>query len=911
MWTKSQIRQRPLNEFELMTEQSVITRESAKMALEEHTRFQETVSSKKYQIRDPEGRLLEHSFTDVKNRLCREFLKNSSFNKQENEQVCEMLQSGRFIPAGSILCGLGNDHAKCSLSNCYLAKIESDSLEGIFEAQKKLARTYSYRGGSGIDITILRPAGDPVNNAAVTSSGAVSFMPLFSELTNTIGQNGRRGALMISLDIRHPDTKRFIWCKSRPGDIFGVDSLTGKMQDVFGANISLKVTDEFMKAVEEDGDWTFVFPHRSKISAKIYDESTLQLVPEVYAALDPRIGDRVEAEIVYKIVELDAENCLIKVQPDLSTDDAKAPLGAESFIFSVSRRRSENSDIFDLVRTVYNTLWDGDYSRWQELGLPLKEYEKVKARELLEEISASAWQSGDPGILYQDTTQRNTPGTYIDPLRLKPMSTNPCGEQALGYWSNCLLGAMVLFRYVVNPYTKEARFDSELFQEDLIRTLAFMDTMSDLNQDKHPLQEHRDADRYGKRIGIEFTGLGDMLAMLGMRYGSAESVNFVKDILREKAIVEISTSADLAERFGVVEALKDVDARKRFLESPYIKNLNLPEKLRKKIMKSGLRHTAFNTVGPSGSISIMSDNCSSGIEPVFMFSYTRETRLEAGKVFEFIHMPPLKWMLETNQEDLFGKYTAMELKEKLNYVQADELDFMDRIRMQSAIQEFTDSSISSTINLSEETPKDTIYQIYLEAWKHGLKGVTIFRNGCKKGVLSKKEDKKKSDSTLIRKDAAIQERELHDIERAERHRVMWKGSKMYIIVSLDESGNPIEIFVKLPKEAGVNGDGFYSEQVFQEKYSLWETITRLASLLLRVGMPIERILTQLDRSSYNIIDAAAIIARILRQYVSLDMDDQTIVAKELGAVCPECGKKAYVPEGGCKICKACGYTTCG
>lgn len=895
-----------------MNEQSIITRETAKMALEEHTRFQETVSSKKYQIRDTKGSLQEHSFSDVRNRLCREFLKHSKFENDENEQVCEMLQSGRFIPAGSILSGLGNDYAKCSLSNCYLAKIESDSLEGIFEAQKKLARTYSYRGGSGIDITILRPAGDPVNNAAVTSSGAVSFMPLFSELTNTIGQNGRRGALMISLDIRHPDTRRFIWCKSRPGEIFGVDSLTGKVQDVFGANISLKVTDEFMQAVEEDKDWTFVFPHRSKITGRKFDGSTLKLLPEVYEALEPRIGDRIEAEIIYKIIDLDPENYLIKVQPDLPECPENSAIDCDLLTFTLSRRRNEKSDIFDNVNSVYNTIWDGDYSRWQELELPLKEYATIKARDLLEEISSSAWQSGDPGILYQDTTQRNTPGTYIDPLRLKPMSTNPCGEQALGYWSNCLLGAMVLFRYVVNPFTKEARFDSDLFHEDLTRTMAFMDTMSELNQNKHPLQAHREADKYGKRIGIEFTGLGDMLAMMGMRYGSAESVEFVRTVLREKAVVEISVSADQAERFGPVEALKDADARKRFLECPYISNLGLPKKLQKKIMTTGLRHTAFNTVGPSGSISIMSENCTSGIEPVFMFSYARETRLEAGKVFEFIHMPPLQWMLETNQEELFGKYTAQQLKEKLNYVQADELDYLDRIRMQAAIQEFTDSSISSTINLSEETPKETIFKIYLEAWKHGLKGVTIFRNGCKKGVLSKKEETKKApEPTMIGQNPSLIERELHDIERAERHRVMWKGSKMYIIVSLDDSGNPIEIFVKLPKEAGVTGDGFYNEQVFQEKYSLWETITRLASLLLRVGMPIERILTQLERSSYNIIDAAAIISRILRQYISLDMDDQTIVAKELGSVCPECGKKAYVPEGGCKICKACGYTTCG
>ncbi|OEU65433.1 MAG: ribonucleoside-diphosphate reductase [Desulfovibrio sp. S3730MH75] len=894
-----------------MTEHSVITRESAKMALEEHTRFQETVSSKKYQIRDHKGRLQEHSFADVKHRLCREYLKQSKFDNKENEQVCEMLQSGRFIPAGSILSGLGNDFIKCSLSNCYLAKIESDSLEGIFEAQKKLARTYSYRGGSGVDITILRPSGDPVNNAAVTSSGAVSFMPLFSELTNTIGQNGRRGALMISLDIRHPDTRRFIWSKSKPEEIFGVDSLTGKTQDVFGANISVKITDDFMQAVEENKDWTFTFPDRAKITGKICDASTLQLLPEIYDALDPQIGDRLEAEIVYKVISVEPKKHLIKVQPHLPENDAQTALPNDTLTFILSRRRNETSDIFDPIKSVYNDIWDGDYSRWQELNLPFKPYETVSARSLLEEISTSAWQSGDPGILYQDTTQRNTPGTYIDPLRLKPMSTNPCGEQSLSYWNNCLLGAMVLYRYVANPFTKEAKFDEDLFHNDLARTMAFMDTMSDFNQDKHPLQKHRDADKYGKRIGIEFTGLGDMLAMMGMRYGSEESISFVKNILRDKAITEISISADIAERLGVVEALKDPAARTRFLECPYIANLDLPKKLQTKIIKVGLRHTAFNTVGPSGSISIMSDNCTSGIEPAFLFSYTRETRLEAGKVFEFIHMPPLKWMIETNQEELFGKYTAMQLKEKLHYVQSDELDYMDRIRMQSAIQEYTDSSISSTINLSEETPKETIFKIYLEAWKHNLKGVTVFRNGCKKGVLSKKEDAKEAKPTMRGQNPTLFERELGDIERAERHRVTWKGSKMYMIVSLDDAGNPIEIFVKLPKEAGMTGSGIYNEQVFQEKYSLWETITRLTSMLLRVGMPIDRILSQLDRSSYNIIDASAIISRILRQYISLDMDDQTIVSKGLGDTCPECGQNAYVPESGCKICKACGYTTCG
>lgn len=937
---------------------SYITREQLVEAAKVVEELQSQVSSKKYEHPG------ESSFHEVIQRVCRTFKANSARygNAVGTYGVEEMLTEGRFIPAGSILSGL-NSPTKCSLSNCYVTPIERDSIEDIFDNLKKCARTYSYRGGTGVDITVLRPSGDPVNNAARSSSGAVSFMPVLSEVTNAIGQAGRRGALLVSIDIRHPDAMKFIWSKSDPERVFGKDFLTGKVPDIYGANISLKLTDDFMKAAVAGEDWTFYFPDRSS-NPQMYDE-----------------------------------------------------------------------------------IWDGNYQKWENNGGEFIDYETMPAADILRDIAKAANATGDPGVLYIDTVEKNTPGTFIHP-DLKPISTNPCfsgemrlltkagyvkfkdldgkavevvtpagkvsdgavwsngvkevvkvtykhlkkrydivctpdhvfmlwggtecqakdllgeqiihresatsasparvvsvepagetevfdfsepmfhwgvvehavvhncGEQPLGPYNNCLLGALVLSKYVQNPFTQSARFDDELFVEDCMKAVVFMNVMSDINENLHPLKEQRDIDAFGKRIGIEFTALGDTLAMLGIRYGSSKSFNFVGSIMRTKAHIEIATSCSLAREVGPCPALESEEAREAFIACPYVQNLKLSDDIIAGIRKFGLRNSAFNTVGPTGTISIMSNNCTSGIEPLFMFAYARQTRLDPGKTFNMLHKPAVDYLLDTWESEGWGTKTLEEIKRRLNYVEAWEVSWESRIKMQGVVQKYTDTSISSTINLPNDATDETVFDIYVEAWSRGLKGITVFRDGCKTGVLSavKEETSEPEGSQGPNTGSSVVIKELLDEESSVRHRVSWKGAKIYVIVTLDEDDRPLEVFAKLPREAGINGDGFYSEEIFQEKFSLWETVTRLISLLLRSGMPLEKILSQLEKSTYSIVDAPSILIRILRKYLPNsfdDVEDEVIIEQGLGAKCSECGKNAYVYENGCGVCKACGYTTCG
>ena len=767
-----------------------VTKEVVDLGLQVHEDMEQTVTQKKYCLNN------EKTIADVKKRVA---------SVMPTEELKDFVQSDKFIPAGSILSGIKNDEYKCSLSNCYVTPIESDSIEGIMDCCKKISRTYSYRGGTGVNISILRPDGSKVNNAARESSGAVSFMPLFSEVTNTIGQSGRRGALLLLLDIRHPDILKFIWSKSHPEDVFGVDQMTGKIPDIYGANISVGITNEFIQAVLDDKGWTFRFPDRDA---------------------DPEY---------------------------------------------------------------YDNYWDGDFDKWDGAW---KDYLTMPAKEVMQQIAESAWTSGDPGVLFIDNFQEYCPGTYVHES-LKPTCTNPCGEQPIPPWSNCLLSALVLHKYVKNPWTSEAYFDEDLFLEDVKRAVRALNVFSDINEDLHPLPEQREADKFGKRIGLEFTGLGDTLAMLGYRYGDEQSIAWAEDIMRKKAIAEIEASCELAQGRGPCEALRSYEARERFLTSQYIKNLDLPYSLHKVIREYGLRNTAFNTVGPTGSISIVSGNCSSGIEPIYALSYQRQTKL-SDKPFEFIHKPALEWIKETENYGII----LDDLKYRLNYVESHELHWRDRINMQSAVQSYTDSSISSTINLPNDATVQEIMDIYMYASGMGLKGITVFRDGCKQGVLSAPSTKEKKGTKQA---GGMYVRELLDVERAERHRINWKGAKMYVIVSLDDEDNPVEVFVKLPREAGQNGDGYYREEMYQEKFSLWECITRLVSLHLRSGMPLKMILKQLDKSSYAMTDASIVLARVLRNYLW----------EEEGNQCPECGKYTYIHQGGCPTCQSCGYTNCG
>lgn len=776
-----------------MTEK--ITKELLEQSIQEHEDFMKMVCLNKYG---------HENIKDVIEGVI------SYCNIVDNDQQ-KLLRNGKFIPAGSILSKCNTD-TKGSFSNCYFTPIENDNIEAIFDCQRKIARTFSYRGGTGVDITVLRPSDEPVNNAAKQSSGAVSFMPSFSEVTKTISQRGRRGALIITLDIRHPDALKFIWSKAKPEKVFEKDVFTGLYPTIDAANISLKITDEFMEAVKNDDNFTFVFP-------------------------------------------------------DINDNKEK-----------------------------YNSEWNGDYNKWVESGGKLKEYQTLKARDILNKISEAAWMCGDPGIWFIDTAQRETFGTYINE-DLRPIGVNPCGEQGLAAYNNCLLGAFVLPKYLENN-----AFNWDNYRKDIHTATRLMNKFSDINTPKHPLKEQVENDKFGKRIGLEITGFGDVCAYLGANYGDVYSQNLAEDLTEVLLIESIKESCEIAKENGPCEALNTVEKREAFLSNcQYQADLYYDgwsgNGLYYDILEYGLANTSFNTIGPCGSISIVSDNITSGIEPLFLFSYKRKNRID-GKEYSFIHLPAARYMLE-NLGDFDG-LSLKKAKEKLNYLEAGEISWRSRIDIQSSFQKNIDSSISSTINLDNSCTKEEIQSIYEYAWDKGLKGITVFRDGCKAGVLSSTKDE-----VVENKIPDIYEKELLDEEIAVRHRAMWKKSKMYVNVSLDEEDNPIEIFTKLPKEAGIGSDGKFSLPLFNERTSNWDLISRLISLCLRYGVNLDQILSQLDKSSYSIVDAASILKRILSKYINND-DDIGIFQE-----CPECGEKSYLLEGGCGKCNECGYSECG
>jgi ribonucleoside-diphosphate reductase alpha chain len=402
-----------------------ISTDDLELSIIEHDSLQDMVSKNKYQTEK------EVSFEDVKDRIIEAFttyIPEGLRGTSAAGRVIEGIREGRICPAGSILSIWGTDNVG-SLSNCYLTPIKRDNIEAIFDATKELARTFSYRGGSGTDITVLRPKGAKVNNAALSSSGAVSFMPLLSETTHTIGQQGRRAALLISQDIRHPDTPDFIWCKSKPEEVFGKDPLTGRVPDVTGANISLKITDEFMEAVKDDNYWTFKFPHIDQVTLDFdFKDGAAYANMEVLRALDPAPGDEIQVytdEYNTKTLEVlwvnwdSPQHIGFRIPEWL--EDVQDDFPARMSVVYIKDGKTP-------VKDVYTTLWDGDYDKWEkEYGQICRTYDTVNARDLLKDIAASAHISGDPGMAYIDTVQKMTPGTYIS-NRLKPVGFNPCGS---------------------------------------------------------------------------------------------------------------------------------------------------------------------------------------------------------------------------------------------------------------------------------------------------------------------------------------------------------------------------------------------------------------------------------------------------------------------------------------------------
>ena len=546
----------------------------------------------------------------------------------KNTRIGKLIRQKKFLFAGRILAnrGLYKDGLKVTYSNCYVLEPPKDNLEDIFDTAKRLARTFSYGGGVGIDISKLRPRGAKVNNSAKNTTGAVSFMELYSMTTGLLGQRGRRGALMISMEVSHPDIEDFIDIKT-------------DLTKITKANISVRINDEFMKAVENNETYKCEF-----------------------------------------IVEGNNEHVI----------------------------------------------------------------KEVDAKKLFMKLCKNNWDYAEPGILFWDNIKKHH--LMSEDKEFAYAGVNPCAEEPLPSGGSCLLGSINLAEFVIQPFGTSATFDSNKFKACVRESVIALNQVLDEGLDLHPLQEQKiSVDKY-RQIGLGVMGIGDMLIKMNMRYGSDKSIDLCKFIARTMLNEAVKQSSLLAKEYGPFKEYK----KEAILKSKFF-NDNIDEDIKQLVKLYGLRNSQLLTIPPTGSISTML-GISGGIEPIFNISYIRKTEsLHDEDVYYKVYTPIVKEYMDlkniTDEKDLPDIF-----------VTAMNLDYEDRIKMQQAWQQYIDASISSTINLPYETTVEDVYEIYIEAWKHNLKGVTIFRDGCKRsGVLINEKPKDEKEENDLKEEICVTE----------------------------------------------------------------------------------------------------------------------------------------------------------
>ena len=817
-----------------------------------------TVWVSKYALKDSFGHIYEASPEQMHWRIANEIarIENRYTNPMSANEVFELLDHFRYvIPQGGPMTGIGNTLQIASLSNCFVIghKNPADSYGGIIRIDEEQVQLMKRRGGVGHDLSELRPTGSPVLNSALTSTGIVPFMERYSNSTREVAQDGRRGALMLSLSIKHPDAERFIDAKTQSGK-------------VTGANVSIKVDDEFMRAALEGKPYKQQFPIAS---------------------------DNPKTEV---------------------TIDAKA-------------------------------LWD--------------------------KIIHNAWQSAEPGVLFWDTIIRESvPDCYAD-LGFNTVSTNPCGEIPLCPYDSCRLLALNLLSYVDNPFTAEAKFNFDLFREHVAKAMRMMDDIIDLELEKveqiinkvagDPEEadirhvEHelwlkiKDMALRGRRTGLGITAEGDMLAALGLRYGSDEAIDFAVSVHRTLAIEAYRASVKMAEERG---AFPIYDAA-REASNPMIERIKEADtELYAEMVKHGRRNIAMLTIAPTGTTSLMSQT-TSGIEPVFRPVYKRRRKInpsDRGKKADFIdemgekfeeyyvyHHQFVKW-LESNGYDTSKLQTIAddELNKWLEAspyhgATANDIDWVAKVRMQGAIQKWVDHSISVTVNLPNDVSEELVANVYRTAWECGCKGVTVYRDGCRAGVLIDSKKKKEatkqcSDPTQLKRPKSIPA----DVVRFKN------GSESWIAFVGIQDERPYEIFTgKIEEDAMYippkitkgwilkvredDGSKRYDFQ-YKDRYGYVNTIggisrlfdeefwnyAKLISGVLRHGMPIDKVVNLIDGlhlNSESINTWKNGVQRALKQYIA----DGT---KSKGK-CPHCGQEEMAYQNGCLTCMSCGYSKCG
>ncbi len=829
------------------------------------------VWSTKYALKDSFGNLYELTPDDMHHRLAREIARiESKYAKPLSEQeLFDLMRHFRYIiPQGSPMTGIGNDFQVASLSNCFVIGVDgnADSYGAIIKIDEEQVQLMKRRGGVGHDLSHIRPHGSPVKNSALTSTGLVPFMERYSNSTREVAQDGRRGALMLSVSIKHPDSESFIDAKMEQGKITG-------------ANVSVKVHDDFMEAAIANKPYQQEYPIFSK---------------------DPLYTKQIDAQRLWK------------------------------------------------------------------------------------KIIHNAWKSAEPGVLFWDTIIRESvPDCYAD-LGYRTVSTNPCGEIPLCPYDSCRLLAINLYSYVKHPFTKQAEFDFELFKKHVAIAQRMMDDIIDLEMEKInsillKIASDPESDAVksterelwekimkktsqGRRTGVGTTAEGDMLAAMGLRYGSEEATVFSVEVHKTLALAAYRSSVELARERG---AFKVYDA-KREENNPYILRLKEADPELYELMKKyGRRNIACLTIAPTGTTSIMTQT-TSGIEPVFQPVYRRRRKVnpndknvhvdvvdEVGDSFEeyvVFHHKFITWMNANGHTyDPTHRYTPEEIEALIqespyNHATANDVDWLAKVRMQGAIQKWVDHSISVTINLPNDVTEELVGKLYEEAWRCGCKGCTVYRDGSRLGVLEgikekkeskeEKKDEKKEEKNCVCFDNGLRVRptELEcDVVRFQNNKDKWIA-----FVGLKD-GRPYEIFtgladdedgILLPKsvtkgkiirtvlEDGsrrydfqfVNSRGFKTTMEglsYKFDKEFWN-YAKLISGVLRYGMPIDQVIKmisglQMDSESINSWKAG--VGRALKKYIQ----DGTFVQ---GQCCPNCGE-ALVFEEGCMHCRSCGYSKCG
>ena len=817
----------------------------------------------KYAVKDSFGNIFEKSPEDMHWRIANEVARIEAKYKNglNAQQLYELLDHFKcIVPQGSPMTGIGNDFQVASLSNCFVIGIDgaADSYGGIIRIDEEQVQLMKRRGGVGHDLSHIRPKGSPVKNSALTSTGLVPFMERYSNSTREVAQDGRRGALMLSVSIKHPDSEAFIDAKMTEGK-------------VTGANVSVKLDDAFMQAAVNGTPYKQQYP-------------------------------------------VDSD------QPVFTKD--------------------------------------------------------IDASALWKKIVHNAWKSAEPGVLFWDTIIRESvPDCYAD-LGYRTVSTNPCGEIPLCPYDSCRLLAINLYSYVVNPYTKEAYFDFDLFKKHVALAQRIMDDIIDLELEKiekiiakidsdPESEEVKEAEKHlwekiykksgqGRRTGVGITAEGDMLAAMGLRYGTEEATEFSEQVHKTIALEAYRSSVNMAKERGAF-AIYDSEREKN---NPFINRLKEADpELYEEMKKYGRRNIACLTIAPTGTTSLMTQT-TSGIEPVFMPVYKRRRKVnpndpqthvdfvdETGDAFEeyiVFHHKFVEWMT-VNGYDPTKRYTQEEidkLVEKSPYYKAtsNDVDWLMKVKMQGRIQKWVDHSISVTINLPNDVDEALVNRLYVEAWRSGCKGCTVYRDGSRSGVLlsTKKDKKDKKEELPPCKPPTVVEVRPKVLE-AEVVRFQNNKEKWVAFVGLLD-GHPYEIFtglqddeegISLPKSVTTGriiknideeGNKRYDFQ-FENKRGYKTTIeglsekfnkeywnyAKLISGVLRWRMPIDRVIKLVDSlqlDSENINTWKNGVERALKKYVT----DGTSAE---GQKCPNCGNETLVYQEGCLICKTCGTSRCG